>query len=209
MYYHLMNYENLKRIIKRKVRGDFILNGGELCDILHVNSIEIIGRRIDGLCDEGNILLSSRELDLIGIMDIEKEQIVWAWGPDHLSKQHHPSLLKSDNILLFDNGVNQRRSRVLEINPYNKRMVWEYKSNPLNHFFSRTRGSAQRLPNGNTLITESDKGHVFEITENGKIVWEFYNPEIREEEEERAAIYRMMRIVDQHNYAHLRVFKSN
>jgi hypothetical protein len=32
------------------------------------------------------------------------------------------------------------------------------------------------LPNGNTLITESDGGRLFEVTADGQIVWEFVNP---------------------------------
>ena len=33
-----------------------------------------------------------------------------------------------------------------------------------------------RLPNGNTLITESDGGRLFEVTKPGKIVWNYINP---------------------------------
>ncbi|MHC4720712.1 MAG: arylsulfotransferase family protein, partial [Planctomycetota bacterium] len=69
------------------------------------------------------------------------------------------------------------------------------KSNPPEKFFSKRRGSCQRLPNGNTLITESDEGRVFEITRGGETVWEFYEPEIRikNKKRKRMAIYRMMR----------------
>src|SRR5262245_65643091 len=37
-------------------------------------------------------------------------------------------------------------------------------------------GCAQRLPNGNTLITESSFGRFFEVTKEGEIVWEYVNP---------------------------------
>jgi len=142
-------------------------------------------------------------LDLIGILNIEQEKIVWKWGPENVSKQHHPTLLESNNILIFDNGVDKKHSRIVEINPYSKKIVWEYKSNPPDKFFSLCRGANQRLPNGNTLITESDSGYVFEVTESGEIVWEFYNPETRNKKE-RAAIYRMMRIIDLENYPQLK-----
>src|SRR3972149_8289690 len=36
--------------------------------------------------------------------------------------------------------------------------------------------SAQRLPNGNTLITEGVGGRVFEVTAKHEIVWEYVNP---------------------------------
>ena len=34
----------------------------------------------------------------------------------------------------------------------------------------------QRLPNGNTLITEGSDGRVFEVTPDHEIVWEFISP---------------------------------
>jgi hypothetical protein len=37
-------------------------------------------------------------------------------------------------------------------------------------------GIAQRLTNGNTLITESSFGRFFEVTSQGEIVWEYVNP---------------------------------
>ena len=43
-------------------------------------------------------------------------------------------------------------------------------------FYSRSGGGCQRLPNGNTLITSSDDGHAFEVTREGDVVWEFFNP---------------------------------
>jgi len=71
--------------------------------------------------------------------------------------------------------------------------VWEYKRNPPESFYSSWGGSSQRLENGNTLITDSSRGYVFEITKEGEIVWEFYNPD-RKENGKRGTIYRMMRI---------------
>ena len=46
----------------------------------------------------------------------------------------------------------------------------------LNGFHTQTCGTIQRLPNGNTLISESDSGRAFEVDSDGRIVWEFYNP---------------------------------
>jgi hypothetical protein len=42
--------------------------------------------------------------------------------------------------------------------------------------FSKTLGSVQRLPNGNTLISESENGRAVEVTREGRVVWEFCNP---------------------------------
>jgi hypothetical protein len=50
----------------------------------------------------------------------------------------------------------------------------------------------QRLPNGNTLITESDRGYVHEVTPEKETVWRFANPDVNEEGK-RMAIWRMTR----------------
>ncbi|HHX77017.1 MAG TPA: hypothetical protein GX697_01515, partial [Firmicutes bacterium] len=42
--------------------------------------------------------------------------------------------------------------------------------------FSDRCSSADRLPNGNTLITETIRGRVIEVTPDREIVWEFLNP---------------------------------
>ena len=45
-----------------------------------------------------------------------------------------------------------------------------------NRFYSPFVSSAQRLPNGNTLIAEGSDGRVFEVTRDHDVVWEFVNP---------------------------------
>ena len=52
--------------------------------------------------------------------------------------------------------------------------VWSY-TNP-STFYSNHLSGAQRLPNGNTLITEGTSGHLFEVTPEGEVVWEYINP---------------------------------
>lgn len=59
-------------------------------------------------------------------------------------------------------------------------------------FFSRTRGSCQKLPSGNVLVTESDRGYAFEVTREGQEVWPFANPDVRDDGK-RNAIWRMKR----------------
>ncbi len=180
-------------------------------DIFHTNSVEIINRDIFAgnkkLFKKGDVLFCMRHQNLVGVMDIETEKIIWSWGTHDLDYPHHPSLLGNGNLLIFDNGYHRKYSRVIELNPVTKEIEWEYKGSPPESFFSLTRGSAQRLPNGNTLIAESDKGHIFEITDDKKIVWEFYNPEVLKKEKKRATIYRMMRTVDPEKYPRLKELK--
>ena len=45
-----------------------------------------------------------------------------------------------------------------------------------NWFYSPLVSSAQRLPNGNTLITEGTEGRFLEVTVEHEVVWEYINP---------------------------------
>jgi hypothetical protein len=165
-------------------------------DVFHSNAVEEIHADI-GVAERGNVLFCIRNLNLIGILDIEKEELVWSWGPGVLQLPHDPTVLANGNILVFDNGLRTRGySRVLELDPRTKEIVWKYGADPRESFFSPVMGASQRLPNGNTLITESTKGRVFEVTQDGEAVWEFRNFEVREKGEnkgKRSTIYRMMR----------------
>jgi hypothetical protein len=138
----------------------------------------------------GNLLISMRNINTLAILDGRTREIAWLWGPTNLTFPHHPCLLENGNILVFDNGTDE--SQVLEVNPLTREVVWRYANG--REFFSQTRGSNQRLPNGNTLITESDRGYVLEVTSTGEVVWKFANPDINAEGV-RGAIWRMTRFM--------------
>jgi hypothetical protein len=67
-------------------------------------------------------------------------------------------------------------SRVVEVNPKTGGIEWEYRDENVQNFYSGICSSAERLPNGNTLICESSKGRIFEVTADKEIVWEFISP---------------------------------
>jgi len=58
-------------------------------------------------------------------------------------------------------------------------VVWTYSSKSNVAFFNHIGGSAQRLPNGNTLICSDTEGQLFEVTADGTVVWEYINPAIK------------------------------
>jgi len=61
-----------------------------------------------------------------------------------------------------------------------KQIVWLYGSKSNQGFFSHIGGGCQRLPNGNTLICSDTEGHLFEVTKEGELVWEYINPITRD-----------------------------
>ncbi|HWN40822.1 MAG TPA: arylsulfotransferase family protein [Thermoanaerobaculia bacterium] len=148
-------------------------------DVFHTNTLEVLDDRVR----KGNVLLSVLKLDALAILDPDREEIVWA-ATGSWRRQHQPTMLDDGSLLLFDNlGLGGGRSRVIEIDPRTLAVRWQYGG-----FFSKTLGSCQRLPNGNTLITESENGRALEVTRAGRIVWEFHNPHRAGERKELVAV---------------------
>ena len=180
IYTQAIELDNTLKIIMHKIVGKELFEKIGSLWFSHVNTVEIINKDINGVCKKGDILVSSRDMSLIGILNVEKSQFVWTWGPGFVCGQHQPTLLDNGNIMLLDNGWKKRNySRIIELDPVTKEIEWEYKADPKENFFTFGRGSNQRLPNQNTLVTDTCSGRVFEITKDGRIVWEFYNPNLR------------------------------
>jgi hypothetical protein len=165
-------------------------------NLIHANSIHVMRRenlvsrsRMYAL---GNVLIASRRQDAIFILDWGKKELLWAWGPGELDGPHDASVLENGNIIVFDNGRRRGWSRVIELDPISREIEWTYRARKKEDFYSESRGSVQRLPNGNTLIANSNSGTAFEITREGEIVWEWKNPK-RDEKGRRATIVRMDR----------------
>ncbi len=138
----------------------------------HANSLS--------LTPEGDWLVSFRLTDTVAIVCRETGVFKWKWGPGTLSHQHHASWLDTGRILIFDNGCHRRRgpnfSQVIEVDPVSNEIAWSYRAETLVAFYSFMVSGAQRLPNGNTLITEGATGRFFEVTREGETVWEYVSP---------------------------------
>ncbi len=162
-------------------------------DFLHTNTLERLDGRLvekSAAFKKGNLLIAIRQKSLVAVLDPESGQIVWATQGSWLAP-HHPTVLDNGNMLIFDNlgGILEfGGTRVMEFDPFTLDTVWTYEGTEQNPFFSDLMGSCQRLPNGNTLITESQGGRAFEVTPEKKIVWEFLNPHRAGEQEELIAV---------------------
>lgn len=165
-----------------------------IVDWTHVNTVRDIPPNKwyeggDQRFKPGNVIISPRQLDTVYIIDRESGEIVWQYSGDYrggLSGQHEPHMIPKGcpgdgNILIFDNGASPWKdlghagtSLILEVNPVTKEPVWVYEN--MFKFNSTYASSAQRLPNGNTLICESAGGRVFEVTIDKETVWEHVRP---------------------------------
>ena len=143
-------------------------------DWTHVNDVDKIG--------EGLYLASPRNFDQAIVVDRSTNEIVMKLGEDGkkdiLDEQHNPDYLESENgtpTLLVGDSENDR--------------IVEY-ANPDGDLtdgdgWTRTwtltgdlnwPRDADRLPSGNTLVTDSSNHRVLEVTPDGEVVWEFNAP---------------------------------
>ena len=176
-------------------------------DYYHLNSLSILpNNSLQGnysAFTPGNWMISFRHGSMIFILDKDTKQVLWRAIDDqirdgNLEGPHAPFMLPTGIIVVLDNGRYSGWSRVIAINPLTLGIQWQYNSSD---FYSLSQGYVQNLKNNNLLITESEKGRVFEITPDKEIVWEFYHPDKQNENNSvdkekwgrRQEIYRMTR----------------
>ena len=164
-------------------------------DVFHTNSIEVVPAHPSGLWPAGSILLSVRNMNSIVVIDPADKTVKWSWGRAEIGWQHDATMLQSGNILLFDNAVGTtQKSRAIEVDPTNGRIVWSYPKNEKDAFYSGAMGGAQRLAGGTTLITDAMAGRAFEVAPDGQVVWHYRNPErLSENDKFIGTIYRVNR----------------
>ena len=138
---------------------------------------------VNGLSEmrDGQVLMSLRMTSGVIAVDKNSGNVTWHLGSDVVAQQHTPVELDNGNILIFDNGNMRPRvpgayTRVIEVNRATKQIEWQYADNIRGAFFSAYMGSAQRLLNGNTFVTEPAFGRLFEVTPECEVVWEYVIP---------------------------------
>ena len=160
---------------------------------------------------ESALYISTRHLSRITKIDYPSGEIVWNLGYDMASDdvtlgsnigfsfQHSLQILDNGNILTFDNGnlaeefrgLDSPQSRAIEISTdgTSAELVWSYEL-PSN-LYGFASGNAQKLDNGNVLVTTvGGGGRSLEVDPNGIIVWEGnYNLSLP-----NGAVYRAHRI---------------
>jgi hypothetical protein len=165
-------------------------------DWAHANAVAVVPANTlnDPRFLPGNVMISYRNLNTFVVIDRATGSISWKAGPnDNLTIGQHDvhmiplGLEGAGHILAFDNGgsggypaVFREYSRVVEIDPLTRALPWTYTASNSGiqnwALFSPFISGAQRLLEGNTLITEGTKGRIFEVTSTGAIVWEYMSP---------------------------------
>lgn len=143
-------------------------DGGFSRDWTHVNDVDKI--------DDGTFLVSPRNFDQVIVINRSTKNITMRLGSDGnhsiLFEQHNPDYLVGQNgtpaILVADS----ENDRIVEyqLTESGWERTWLLTGN-----LSWPR-DADRLPNGNTLITDTLHQRIIEVTPTGEVVWEYYAP---------------------------------
>jgi hypothetical protein len=113
----------------------------------------------------GNTLISLRNFHFIVEVDPEGT-VVDTIGEGRLYEQHDPEILDNGNVLVANHSRNDHFA--VELDPETGMVVWTSRSVSMRD--ARPLRDADRLPNGNTLLTGSTR--IVEMTSTGEVVWE-------------------------------------
>ena len=166
-----------------------ITPGATQVTLFHMNSVEYLPpnrwEATDPRFAAGNVLVSFRNINFVCVIDKSSGNIVWSIHNKTIG-QHHARMLPPDSegaghILMFDNGGSagapplkfRPYSRVIELHPISREIMWSYGGLRREPLFSGLMSSAQRLPNGNTLISEWARGYTREVARDGTVVWHY------------------------------------
>lgn len=158
-------------------------DGNHEWDIIHANDIEVLDEDFAEhhyFAEPGQLMLSSRALDSIAVLDPESEEIVWA-KRGFWEKQHDPDALPDGDLLIFDNqGYDGPggASRVAKFDPQSLRIKWGFHGTENRRFHCTWWGKQTPLSDGNVLISDSLNGRILEVTRNNDIVWEWHTPSV-------------------------------
>jgi hypothetical protein len=147
-------------------------------DLLHTNSVRVLSGSFAPKFPAfraGQVLLSLRTPSTLAVLDLPRRKIVWAVrGP--WSLQHDAHFLGNGHLLVFDNFGSGQWARVVEYDLASQGVAWHYAGQLGERQFSPFRGGSQRLPNGNTLVVNSDGLLILEVTADERVVWRWSCP---------------------------------
>jgi hypothetical protein len=164
----------------------------------HTNSLWLLTRaEADRLGDPfraGDALVSMAMLDTIAVIDMQRGVTLW-WQQGPFGMQHEPRPSPDGSLVVFNNFHAADRSSVMSLDPRTRSVVREYTGPDGAPLHSKRSGRVQVLPNGNILVVETDGGRVLELTDDGRIAWEFHSPyRVGRKKDRVASLYSVERV---------------
>ncbi|GAA0206114.1 aryl-sulfate sulfotransferase [Halobaculum roseum] len=139
-------------------------------DWTHVNDVDPIGN--------DTLLVSVRNFDQVIAIDRDTKEVKWTLGEDDdydiLNEQHNPDFIEGEDGRTTVIVADSENDRVVEYSRTDDgewERTWSLSGGGLHE-----PRDADRLPNGNTLVTDRRGHRVLEVTPRGEVVWEVYTP---------------------------------
>ncbi|QZX98252.1 aryl-sulfate sulfotransferase [Halobaculum rubrum] len=139
-------------------------------DWTHVNDVDPIG--------DDTLLVSVRNFDQVIAIDRDTKEVKWTLGEDDdydiLNEQHNPDFIEGEDgrtTVIVSDSENDRVVEYSRTDGGEWERTWSLSGGGLHE-----PRDADRLPNGNTLVTDRRGHRVLEVTPRGEVVWEVYTP---------------------------------
>ena len=135
-------------------------------DWSHINDVEVL--------DDGRIMVSVRNLDRVVFLSPKTHKVVGQQtlgeedNYDTLYEQHNPDYINTSNGGPAAVVADSENNRLVEYQRTNTdwKQTWVWQDGRM-----QWPRDADRLPNGHTLVSDSNGNRVFELDKNGNIVW--------------------------------------
>jgi hypothetical protein len=170
-------------------------------DVLHTNSVRVLAKAVAPkfpMFKAGQVLLSLRTPSTLAVLDVPQRKVVWATRGPWVT-QHDAQFLANGHLLLFDNNGSGRGARVVEYDPATQGVVWSCGGTDGVELFAPFRGGNQRLPNGNTLVVDTGRLRLLELTRTKDLVWRWSLPRPAGSDPQKAAEH--LSITGAHRFA--------
>ena len=150
--------------------------------ICHANGLHFTEKNpIDG---EPAYLLTCRHRSQVLMINRTNRKVIWSSRDRFFKFPHDSQFLENGNVLVFSNMQGDEApnkpwnffaSQVVEISPKDNSLINTlsgHKTSSIQRlqFYSPIVSGAQRLSNGNTVITDGVRGHVFEVSPQAEVV---------------------------------------
>lgn len=147
---------------------------------LHLNDVETFPTTLaEGVFQHGDVMISLRDINTVMVFDPETGEIRFS-NTGIVLRQHDPDFVDGNSVTVFDNNNlapsgSDHYSRIVKLSAVDDSAEVLFSGEEGESFYTNIMGKHQWLPNGHSLLTESNRGRAIEVDAEGRIVWEYWN----------------------------------
>jgi Arylsulfotransferase (ASST) len=156
-------------------------------EILHLNKVDVLTSDIADdflVFKNGDLALSIYHLNIVLIVDPEKEGVKW-WQVGPWLRQHDAEFVSGGKLVVFNNNTYtsaldqqaalSRMSNILEMDPVTRKHKILFGEKSDQDLLSVHRAKVDVTRSGGLIITEFEGGRAIETDNQGNVIWEYLN----------------------------------